>query len=202
MGVVKVIALVLLIVLAVGGLAIGALRLRKLHLDDVRALERRRVERPDVPPSPYATATGIHILNDGEEPESMRPEPARPRLDPEAPYVFSDVSPYDPEQHATYGARHDDRWALERSFHRSRLTAGSVRALVVASILVVTLIIVGAVLRTTSHSGTSTTTTTSTTSTTTTIPHALGVTRSRPELYGAISLSTKANTPASSRHAS
>jgi len=169
----------LLILLAIAGIAIGTLRYRKLRRDELRIAERRR-HATSLPPSPYQPSGAIHILADGEEPTVTRIEPALPRLDPEHASFFSDVPGYEPSLSAPAGRRHDDQWALERSFHRSRLSPGSLRALVIATGVLVLLIVVGALIQGTTkppHSSTTTSSsTTPTSSTTSTVASGLNAT--------------------------
>ena len=165
----------LLIVIALAGIAIGTLRYRKLRRDELRIAERRR-HATSLPPSPYLPSGAVHILAEGEEPTVIRHEPALARLDPDHASVFTDVSGFEAPSTAPPGRRHNDQWALERSFHRSRVSAGSLRALVVVSAVLVVLIVIGAFLQgSTKHPpSTSTTTTTPATSTSTTLASGLG----------------------------
>jgi hypothetical protein len=167
-GALKDLGLFLLIVVALMGAAVAALRYRKLRRDERRVAERRRHATALIP-SPYVASGGVHILADGEEPSVPRLEPLRPRIDFDPGQVFSDAAPYEGPAGTGQG-RHDDRWALERSFHRTRISPGSVWAFLVAVIVLGTLVVVGAVIQHGGHGHRSSTTTTTTTST---VPHAL-----------------------------
>jgi hypothetical protein len=155
---------IIVAVVAVLVVSAAALRWRKLRRDDLRTrdsvLERRLVAPP---PSPYQPSKGFRLLDDAGA-ELTRPTPERPRLEPERSYVFSESGAPD-DQPLSLG-RHDTRWALERSMHRTSVPRGASRALVVLAL--VALVAVGAVGYTMRHRASAhpTTTTTSTTSTT------------------------------------
>ena len=150
------------------------LRVRKLRRDSVRELSRstdRRLMSP--PPSPYAPSKGFRLLDENGAPIT-RPEPARPRLEPDREYVFSDSQIPLSEELAGASLRRDELWALSRSAHRPKVHVTSRRAggfaLAVLAVLAVGGYLLG---RLNSGSGpsvtsTSTTTTTVTRSTSTT----------------------------------
>ena len=129
-------ALVLVLILAS-----VVLRIRKLRRDDLRAKERSinpRLVSP--PPSPYQRASGFKIL-DREDNATGQREPARPRLEPDRDYVFSDSQiPVDDYVPATN--RHNEQWALSRSTNNSALRvspaiiAGAVAVFLLVGILV------------------------------------------------------------------
>ncbi|HUY43603.1 MAG TPA: hypothetical protein VMU98_07565 [Acidimicrobiales bacterium] len=162
----KVLAVVALVLLS----GIVVLRVRKVRRDQTRELSRsveRRLVSP--PPSPYAPSKGFRLL-DGQDPGSVRPAPARPRLDPQRNYVFSDTSPQGHDDVIPTMSRHDQEWLLQRSSSRSTLFGVGSVALI---ILVVVFVVAAVVLYDHRHPGTkppvgSTTTTTSTSTTTTT----------------------------------
>jgi len=132
---------VALIVVAALALVAVALRLRKLRRDEMRKIanrvERRLVEPP---PSPYTPSKGFRLL-DGPLNSPARPEPPRPRLEPDHEYVFSE------RQFATYQesvsplGRRDERWALSKSTNRSRFSSIGARfAMILLVVLVVGII--------------------------------------------------------------
>src|ERR1035441_10756091 len=66
------------------------LRVRKLRRDDMRKIAARVDRRLMVPPpSPYTPSKGFRLL-DGPVNSAARPEPPRPRLEPDPDYVFSE----------------------------------------------------------------------------------------------------------------
>src|ERR1017187_1940348 len=66
------------------------LRLRKLRRDEMRKIAARVDRRLMVPPpSPYTPSKGFRLL-DGPVNSDVRPEPPRPRLEPDRDYVFSE----------------------------------------------------------------------------------------------------------------
>jgi hypothetical protein len=133
---------VLLVIFVVVLLTVSGLRFRKLRRDEQRQhfqkLDRRLVSPP---PSPYTPSKGFRLL-DGSSPIPARPEPSRPRLEPEHEYVFSETQLPPMEEHALAAARHDTQWALSRSAHRSRVSPSSARVGVIA---IVAILVVGAV---------------------------------------------------------
>ncbi|HEY5265954.1 MAG TPA: hypothetical protein VIJ40_03995 [Acidimicrobiales bacterium] len=117
MLILKIVAILVVLLLAVG----VALRVRKLRRDDTRDFSRttdRRLVTP--PPSPYTPSKGFRLL-DGEGEPIQRPAVERPRLDPDRHYVFSDSGPSAEDVVATH-SRHNDTWFLSRSSHRSTLS--------------------------------------------------------------------------------
>jgi hypothetical protein len=151
-------------VIALLALIAIALRLRKLRRDDMRAIanrvERRLVEPP---PSPYAPSKGFRLL-DGPLNAPDRPLPAKPRLEPDREYVFSEsqLAPTYQESVSPLG-RHDDRWALSKSAHRSRFSSvGSRVGLAILVLAVVAIVSVYYVQRGRVPGSISTTTTTTT----------------------------------------
>jgi hypothetical protein len=117
-----------LIVVAVLVAAVVALRVRKLRRDELRLMARpveRRLVAP--PPSPYQPSQGFRLLDD-QGVEMARPTPARPRLEPNHEYVFSELS--GAEDRPALSNRHDAEWALARSQHRASSPVGGVRLLV------------------------------------------------------------------------
>jgi archaellum component FlaF (FlaF/FlaG flagellin family) len=140
------------------------LRLRKLRRDEMRAIatrvERRLVEPP---PSPYTPSKGFRLL-DGPLQSLDRPVPARPRLEPDREYVFSEsqLPPTYQESVSPIG-RHDERWALSKSVHRSRFSSLGSRLALVVLVLAIVAILSTYYLQHGRHPGTTTTTTTTTT---------------------------------------
>lgn len=131
--VVKIAVAVLVVLLLVG----IALRVRKLRRDEMRELSRpieRRLFSP--PPSPYAPSKGFRLIDESGEP-LQRPAVERPRLDPDHQYVFSETSSSAEDVVASH-LRHKDDWFLSRSSHRSTL---SIMLRRVAVILLVALLI-------------------------------------------------------------
>ncbi len=152
-------------VVAALGLAVVALRVRKLRRDDRRLMARpldRRLVSP--PPSPYRPSQGFRLL-DGDDPDEMRPTPQRPRLEPSHDYVFSELSGPGGEERPALSNRHDSEWALARSQHRAGSPAGA-RLLLTLVVLAAAASVAGYELR---HRGGGSTTTT-TLATTTTAP--------------------------------
>jgi hypothetical protein len=151
-------AIVLLALVAI------ALRLRKLRRDEMRAIatrvERRLVEPP---PSPYATSKGFRLL-DGPLNAPDRPVPTRPRLELDREYVFSESQlPPTYQEGVSPLGRHDERWALSKSVHRTRFSSlGSRVGLVILILAVVAIVSVYYIQRGRQPGSTTTTTTTTT----------------------------------------
>ena len=117
---------------------IAALRIRKLRRDELRAMSRpveRRLMSP--PPSPYAPSKGFRLL-DGPVEEQRRPQPARPRLEADRDYVFSESQLPSEETIVPSYLRHNEKWALSKSARRSTSTAG-LRVVVIAIVVVILL---------------------------------------------------------------
>jgi hypothetical protein len=108
-----------MIVVVVIVVAIAVLRIRKLRRDEIRELSRpveRRLVSP--PPSPVRTVEGISPARWPLE-EQHRPQPARPRLESDRDYVFSETQmPGDDSIVPSY-LRHNEKWALSKSARRS-----------------------------------------------------------------------------------
>ena len=154
---------ILLAIVIVLFLAVSILRIRKLRRDEFRgqavAIDRRLMTPP---PSPYTTSKGFRLLDD-VAPSSEHPPPPRPRLEPDREYVFSDAQ-LPPYEISNLGKlRHDEKWALSRSAHRSRFSVTAVRLIAVA-ILVIAVVVCGFLFF--DHHPPKTTTTSTTTSTT------------------------------------
>ena len=117
--VIKIVLVVILVLVVVG----AALRARKVHRDEVherRARRDRGLLAP--PPSPYAASKGFRLIDaEGNPSESARPEPPRPRLEPDREYVFGEAPSSSFEEISPPSTRHNERWALERSLHRSTM---------------------------------------------------------------------------------
>ncbi len=132
---------IVIVVVVVLVVAVAALRIRKLRRDELRELSRpveRRLMSP--PPSPYAPSRGFRLL-DGPLDATRRPEPARPRLEADREYVFSETQlPGDGEVVPTH-FRHDEKWALSKSARRPASFTG----LRVGVIALVVVVIVGGV---------------------------------------------------------
>ncbi len=175
-----------LIVVAVLVAAVVALRVRKLRRDElrltVRPLERRLVSPP---PSPYRPSQGFRLIDD-QGVEMTRPTPARPRLEPNHEYVFSELSGAD--ERPPLSNRHDAEWALARSQHRASPPFGGVRLLVALVVLAGVASVVAYGLR---HRGPGHTTTTL--STTTTVP---ATTTTWPAKFVAVSTDAAAKSAA------
>jgi len=110
-----------------------ALRVRKLHRDEMRDLSRpveRRLMAP--PPSPYEPSKGFRLL-DREGTPLARPPVERPRLDPSQHYVFSELSGANEDVGPSH-LRHKDDWFLSRTSHRSTLST-VLRALTVIALV-------------------------------------------------------------------
>lgn len=124
-------------------LSIFLLRMRKLRIDKMRLssqpLDPRLVTPP---PSPYQRAAGFRILDGAEDIE--RREPARPRLDHDRDYVFSDSYSGEPDDYVASPRRHDEEWALERSAHggSSLISPAVIGGVVATAVVVVGLIYV------------------------------------------------------------
>ncbi len=152
---------VVAVVVALGLIAV-ALRLRKLRRDEIRRIanrvDRRLVEPP---PSPYTPSRGFRLL-DGPLNSPDRPEPPRPRLEPNHEYVFSESQIASYQESVSPLGRHDERWALSKSMNRSRFSSVGVRfSLIVLVVVVVGIVALYYVERGRHpHAGTTTTTTT------------------------------------------
>lgn len=160
-------SLALEVVLGLLGLLVLAalvLRLRKLRRDEMRDIAARVDHRLiEPPPSPYATAKSFRLL-DGPVNTTSRPEPPRPRLEPDREYVFSESQLANYQEPIIPLGRHDERWALNKSVQRSRFSSlGSRLGLLAVVIMVLAVVIFYYV-----DHGRHPTTTTTTTSTTTT----------------------------------
>ena len=147
-------------------LVVATLRVRKLRRDEMRELSKpveRRLMTP--PPSPYAPSKGFRLLDGPIEP-ARRAEPARPRLETDREYVFSET------QMPSYGEvrpspmRHNENWALSRSA-RSNLRFAGLRIGAIVLVLAIVAGFVGYYVQR-GAPGASTTTTTSIVPTTTT----------------------------------
>jgi hypothetical protein len=158
-------------------IAVAVLRIRKVRRDSIRDISRstdRRLMTP--PPSPYASSKGFRLLDESGVPMS-RPEPVRPRLEPDREYVFSDSQLPANDEPLGSSLRRNESWALSRSAHRPKVHVTTLRVAILAAIVLAILIIGGLLLGHFSpkaHSLTTTTTTslstTTTGSTTTTWP--------------------------------
>ncbi len=131
---VALVAVVAVVVVVVLGALVA--RVRRLRRGDATApagpVEGRLVSPP---PSPYETSRGFRLLEPGESPHPREPT-ARPRLDPERSYVFSDALA--PEEVVPTARRHDEAWFLAHSSRRSGLVrwATALLALVVVAAIV------------------------------------------------------------------
>jgi hypothetical protein len=145
-------------------LAVAALRVRKLRRDEMResaAHVDRRLMAP--PPSPYTPSKGFRLL-DGPVSAPVRPEPSRPRLEPDRDYVFSESQLPDYVKSVSPLGRHDELWALSKSARRTRVSVLGLRVVVILLVVIALVGIVGYyVTRNDHHAGTTTTTTTTTT---------------------------------------
>ena len=137
---------VLVAVVVVLILATAALRIRKLRRDEMRELSRpveRRLMAP--PPSPYATSKGFRLL-DGPIESTPRSLPARPRLETDRAYVFSETQmPALDDRRAAQ--RHEVDWALSRSARRTALPTTGLRVAVIALVAVLAVGTVGYLLQ-------------------------------------------------------
>jgi hypothetical protein len=165
------VALVVILVLL---LVVVALRVRKLRRDEMRALGRKTEPRLMTPPeSPYQPSKGFRLLEGDETPSSL-PPPARPRLEPDQKYVFSDFHPGHVDVNPSTRPRHDEEWALSRSAVRPGLSFSGARALILVVVIVLVVAVVGYYARDRSHHNVTHVTTTTvpiatTTTTTTTL---------------------------------
>ena len=132
------------LVLVVGllGLAVVALRVRKLRRDARRRLwaeTPRHLKTP--PPSPYERAPGFRIIGGESTPTTAR-HPSAPRIDHDSdePFVFSDLTMPGAEDVAPIVGRHDERWALERAVESPGASVG--RLVVIGAIVAVVLVLV------------------------------------------------------------
>lgn len=148
---------------------IVALRLRKLRRDEMRKIAARVDRRLMVPPpSPYTPSKGFRLLDGPANPEAARPEPPRPRLEPDRDYVFSEsqLPPY--QESVSPLGRHDERWALSKSARPSRFSSvGSRLGVIVIVILIAAIVGLYYVKHGNMPTTTSTTTTTSASSSST-----------------------------------
>ena len=160
------IAVLIVVVLVV---AIAILRIRKLRRDEIRELSRpveRRLVSP--PPSPYAPSKGFRLL-DGPLEQKQRPQPARPRLEADRDYVFSEAQMPGDETIIPSHLRHNEKWALSKSARHSANMTG-LRVAIIAIILVILLGAVGLFLQHHKSPGTKPPTTTTTMKHTTSSP--------------------------------
>ena len=127
------------------------------------ARRRRREWRlPTIRPASSVTdSTTLRVL-DGDDPAPSHHEPSRPRVDPLRPLVFGDDLL---DEHVTPSAsgRHGDRWALERSAHRGRVSFASWRVIAIAVVALIVLFGVGVLVSHGSPAGHGHPTTTTTT---------------------------------------
>ncbi len=141
------VAVVAVVVVVVLGVLVA--RVRRVRRGDATApvgpVEGRLVSPP---PSPYETSRGFRLLEPGESPHPRAPT-ARPRLDPERSYVFSDA--VSPEEVVPTSRRHNEAWFLAHSSRRS----GFVRWATVLLALVVAAALVAAVVAYYLHHGSS-----------------------------------------------
>lgn len=154
----KVVVAVVVLVLLAG----AALRIRKLRRDEMRELSKpveRRLMTP--PPSPYATSKGFRLL-DGPIEATQPGQPARPRLETDRSYVFSETQMSAPDDVRPAAQRHQVDWALSRSDRRSSLSSTGLRVAVFALIAVLAVGTVGYLVQ--HHSSAQTGSTTTTTS--------------------------------------
>ncbi|HUX05175.1 MAG TPA: hypothetical protein VMV53_09770 [Acidimicrobiales bacterium] len=135
------VALVTIIVLVVLGVA---LRARKLRRDELHERGARRDRGPLAPPpSPYAASKGFRLIDAAGNPtEPTRPEPPRPRLEPDRDYVFGEAQLGSFEEVSPPTTRHDERWALERSLHRPRVP---MRPRVIVTVVIVLVVLLAMV---------------------------------------------------------
>jgi hypothetical protein len=153
---------IVVLVVVVLVVTIATLRIRKLRRDEIRELSQpveRRLVSP--PPSPYAPSKGFRLL-DGPIEESQRPQPARPRLEADRDYVFSETQMPGDESIVPSHFRHNEQWALSKSARRSASMTG-LRVAVIAIIIVVLLGAVAVYLQHRDSPGTKPPTTTTTT---------------------------------------
>ena len=115
------------------------LRARKLRRDEARqrlASRDQRLVTP--PPSPYVPSRGFRLVDElGDVAPMPRSQPARPSLEANRTYVFGDPQLPTVEERTSSTLRHDSRWALERSAHRSPTSGLSARTLIIAVLVVV-----------------------------------------------------------------
>lgn len=166
---------VVLAVLVVLLLSVAALRVRKLRRDE-RAEGDQPVERRLMvpPPSPYTSSKGFRLL-DGSAETRVRPEPPKPRLEPDRAYVFSEAQLPAYEEFFSPQGRHDERWALSKAGHRSWASMSATRAAMLALIIVAVIFVGYYALH--QHSPAKTVVTTTTTSTRIVTPRTTGVSR-------------------------
>jgi len=140
-SVIRLAALILLILIVFLGGEIAFLRWRKLRRDEIRILERHSKNFLP-PPSPYQPSKGFRLL-DGSTTLPAPRDVQRPRLDPDAHYVFGETTPSFGEDIAASARRHDQMWALDRASRRRGLSQSSWRVVGVALLVILILLIVG-----------------------------------------------------------
>jgi len=180
---------VVLILVATG----AALRVRKVRRDSVRELSRstdRRLMSP--PPSPYAPSKGFRLLDENGSPLT-RPEPVRPRLEPDREYVFSDSQTPLSEDSPGASMRRDDLWALSRSAHRPKVHV-TTRRVGGFALMVVAVLAVGGYLIGRLNSGSGPSATSTSTSTTTTTAKQSTTTTTWPQRFVPVSQTTQSAT--------
>lgn len=129
--------LVVIIVLVVLGVALRARKLRRDELIERGARRDRGLLTP--PPSPYSSSKGFRLIDSAGAPsDSPRTEPPRPRLETDRDYVFGDAHSGSFEEISPPSNRHDERWALERSLHRPRV---SMRPRVTVTVVIVLVVL-------------------------------------------------------------
>jgi hypothetical protein len=117
------------------------LRLRKLRRDEMRKIAARVDRRLMVPPpSPYTPSKGFRLL-DGPTNSAARPEPPRPRLEPDRDYVFSESQLPSYQEGASPLGRHDERWALSKSVRGTSFSTAGARVALLAIVVVVIAIV-------------------------------------------------------------
>jgi len=136
----------ILVIAGIFVVAVVALRVRKLHRDEVRYHARVEAMRAGTSSRPLTASPGIRVLGPHDAP-SVPLDPSRPRLDANRHYVFSENSAPDFDYESPPDLRHDSSWALERSLRGGRLAPGTVKTIGGAVGLLVVLLILGALLQ-------------------------------------------------------
>jgi hypothetical protein len=153
--------LAVIVALAVVAIGIGIARIAgKRRRDEIRSIHHYHDRLETLHVAPQDRGGSVRLVHD--EVSASRPEPDRPRLDPDAVH-FDDLDA--PVRKDEARARHGQDWALERMQPRARLDTSGVIIVIVVLIVLVAFAVAGYLIQ---HGRGDTTTTVSTTTTTTT----------------------------------
>jgi flagellar basal body-associated protein FliL len=161
-----------IVVLAVVAVVVGVARIAgQRRRDEIRSIHHYHDRLETLHVAPQDRGGSVRLVRDDLSPS--RPEPDRPRLDPDAVH-FDDLDA--PVRRDDARARHGQDWALERMQPRARLDTSGVIIVVVVLVVLVAFALVGYLIQ----RGRGTTTTTVASTTTTTVP---ATTTTTPSAY-------------------